>query len=144
MKYLKENLWVTDFKGFRRFKKQLNVKDWHWYTGGSGVWIAFTLWGARFYNKLGDRKNEQECLTLIEKISARTNGLLPEHVAMRDEYDQWKNNEIEFNDRIFNGMKETEKLNIRIKQKFSEDVVYWALPLGWSHAEYLLYKSEKL
>ncbi len=140
---LKENLWINDFKGFRRFKKQQIVKDWHWYTGGSGAWIAFNLWGARFYRKIGDKENENECLQLVHKIAERTNGLLPEHVSTKEEYDLWKDNEIEFNDRIFNGMKETEKLNKILKRKFGEDIVYWALPLGWSHAEYLIYQLEK-
>ncbi len=136
MKYLNKHIWNKEIGGFRRFRKFEVCKDWHWYTGGSGSWCVFTAWGARFYRKLNDKKNYNECMSWLEKTAKRTNGLLPEHVATKDEYDMWKMHETEFNRRIISGIKASEEL----AKKLKDDVIYWATPLGWSHAEYILLK----
>ncbi len=136
MEYLRKNIWYDEIGGFRRFRKFEICKDWHWYTGGSGSWIVFTLWGARFYKQLGEKKKAKECIDWTEKIGKKLNGLLPEHIALREEYDLWKENEIEFNSRILNEMNKSKKLAIQMKNH----VIPWATPLGWAHAEYVLIK----
>ncbi len=141
--YIKKNLWYRESGGFRRFKKFEVVKDWHWYTGGSGGWIAFTAWMARFYRQLNDKKNYNLCEKWLEKTASRTNGYFPEHIATKKEYNLWKKNEIEFNNRILIGMDKAGELNKKLKKKFKEDIVYWAMPLGWAHAEYILLKKEE-
>lgn len=141
LNHLKKELWYKGAGGFRRFKKFEICKDWHWYTGGSGGWTVFTAWMAFFYKQLKDRKNYNLCCKWLEKTADRAAGLLPEHVATKQEYGLWKMNEIEFNNRILKGMKESEKLNKKFK-KAGEDIVYWATPLGWSHAEYILLHKE--
>lgn len=138
---LKEDIWHSKLSGFRRFKKFQVVRDWHWYTGGSGPWTVMTLWGARFYKKIKDRKNYSACMNFVDETLKRTRGLLPEHISTKEEYDIWKENETEFNHRIINGMKHAEKLNSKARNKSKEDLVYWALPLGWAHAEYILLKT---
>jgi len=142
VKHIQTNLWYKEAGGFRRFKKFEICKDWHWYTGGSGGWIAFTAWMMRFYRELRDRKNYNLCQKWLEKIALRANGLFPEHIATKQEYDTWKMNEIEFNNRILKGMGKSEKLNKKFKKKFKEDVIYWGIPLGWAHAEYILLHKE--
>lgn len=137
LKYLEKYIWHKELNGFRRFRKFEICKDWHWYTGGSGSWCAFTLWGARFYRKLGDKKKYNKCVKWIEKIASKTGGLLPEHIATRKEYEEWKCHEVEFGKRILKGMKVSEKLSKKIK----DDMIPWAIPLGWSHAEYILLKK---
>jgi GH15 family glucan-1,4-alpha-glucosidase len=139
--YLRKHLWYSTIGGYRRFRKFCIVRDWHWYTGGSGSWVNLTLWAATFHKKLGNKKEHTECIKFIEKTAARTEGLLPEHVAPKKEFELWKKNEIEFNKRVVNGMREAETLNEKFKKKFKEDIVYWATPLGWAHAEYILYKK---
>ena len=62
LKSLKEHLWFTDIGGFRRFRRFEICRDWHWYTGGSGSWIAMTCWAAKFYHQLGDEENYKECM----------------------------------------------------------------------------------
>jgi len=141
--HIKKSLWYRDAGGFRRFKRFEVVKDWHWYTGGSGGWTAFTAWMARFYRELADKENFELCERWLKKTASKTNGLFPEHVATKKEYDLWKQNEIEFNNRILEGMEEAEELNRKLKQKFKEDIIYWAMPLGWAHAEYILLKKEE-
>ena len=78
-------------------------------TGGSGSWCVFTIWGARFYKELGNEKMYKKCVEWLEKIAFENNGLLPEHIARKEEYDEWEAHEIEFNLRIINEMKEIEK-----------------------------------
>jgi len=142
--HLEKNLWYKGAGGFRRFKKFEVAKDWHWYSGGSGGWVVLTAWIGRFYKKINDKKECTTCKNWIEKVAKRTGGIFPEHVSTKKDYDVWKRNEIEFNSRVLQGMKKSEKLNKEIKRKYNEDIIYWAFPLGWSHAEYILLKNDIL
>ena len=85
-------------------------------------------------------KEYKECMLWINQIAKQSKNLLPEHIATKEEYDEWKSKEIEFNNRIINEMKKAEK---SIKKINNKKMVYWANPLGWSHAEYILLKKEK-
>lgn len=135
MNYLNQHIWDKEIGGFRRFRKFEVCEDWHWYTGGSGSWVALTAWGARFYKQVGSKKMYKQCLAWINEIAKKSGGLLPEHIATKEEYDYWKANEIEFNNRIINETKVAEK---SIKKFKGRDMIYWATPLGWAHAEYIL------
>lgn len=135
---LREGLWDSTLKGFRRFRRLEVVKDWHWYTGGSGTWLALTLVAARFYKKINHKRRLQECMEFVDFVAKRNSGLLPEHIAIKEEYDLWRDKEIEFNSRIVSGMKQVEKNYRILNKKYKENIVYWALPLGWAHAEYVL------
>ncbi len=137
MEYVRTYLWNKEIGGFRRFRKFELVDDWHWYTGGSGSWTVFVAWGARFYKKLNQKKNERECKDWLNKVASRTKGLLPEHISTRVEYEEWKNHEIEFNQRLINGTIVAEKLASKFKKQ-DKNLIYWATPLGWAHAEYIL------
>ena len=143
LKYLKENLWHKEIGGFRRFRQFELVEDWHWYTGGSGSWCAFTIFMAKLFKKAGDEKSYNECVNWVDKVAKRTSGLLPEHISTKQEYEDWKNHEIEFNQRLINGAKEAEKLSKTFSKKQKNKIIYWATPLGWSHAEYILLKKDK-
>jgi glucoamylase len=138
--YLRKHLWEKELGGFRRFRKFEICDDWHWYTGGSGSWIVLTCWAAKFYKELGDKKKYTESINWIRNIAKKSNGLLPEHIALKKEYEEWKKNETEFNERILNEMEITEK---NIKKFGNKEVVYWANPLCWAHSEYILLMKEK-
>jgi len=138
LKSLKEHLWHQEIGGFRRFRKFEICKDWHWYSGGSGGWVVFTAWADRFYKELKDKKNQEKCREWLNQVGSKSNGLLPEHIATKEEYELWKAHETEYNYRILGGIKKTEEMNKYFKRKYNEDIVYWATPLGWSHAEYIL------
>jgi len=140
LRHMEKNLWYKELGGFRRFKKFEICKDWHWYTGGSGGWVIFTAMAARFYKQLNNKKAYNKCVDWIEKTAEKTNGLFPEHTANRNDFLAWKNHEIEFNSRLVKGMEKSEDMNRKMKRKYNEDVFYWAFPLGWSHAEYILMK----
>ncbi len=134
MDYLRKTIWHESLGGFKRFRKFEVCKDWHWYTGGSGSWSFAAIWAARFYKILKDKNGYEDCISWINKTASRTNGLFPEHVSLREDYEEWKKYEIEFNDRIVHGMKDAELL----AEKFNEKIIYWATPLGWPHAEYVM------
>lgn len=135
MKFLEKHLWYEELGGFRRFRKFEICEDWHWYTGGSGSWCIFTAWGADFYKQLGNQEKYKECLNWLKNVASKTGGLLPEHITTRKEYEEWKSHEIEFNDRVLAELEKIKKLASKLKNK---DIIYWAIPLGWSHAEYIL------
>jgi len=135
LNYLHKHIWDEEIGGFRRFRKFEICEDWHWYTGGSGSWCALTAMAARFYKKIGNKERYKECIKWIKNIASHSKGLIPEHVATEEEYDEWKAHEIEFNSRIINETKKAEKSTKKVRNK---KMIYWATPLGWSHAEYIL------
>jgi len=139
LKHIEEHLINKEIGGVRRFRRFEICKDWHWYTGGSGSWLPFTLWMAGFYKKLGNKKKYNEYLKWVKDIAKINGNKLPEHVAIEEEYHLWKEHEIEFNARIINAMKKTEKTMKKFKD---EKIAFWANPLGWSHAEYVMLKSK--
>jgi len=132
LKHLMETLWNAEIGGVNRFRDFEVVKDWHWYTGGTGAsWPLFTLWMARFYQRLGDLDSFEECLRFIRGASTREMEI-PEKVAPVQGYKEWMQNETEYNERVVNGIDKAGRTSPLIP-----GYVAWACPLGWSHAEYV-------
>jgi GH15 family glucan-1,4-alpha-glucosidase len=135
--HLRETLWNPAFGGVNRFRDFEVVKDWHWYTGGTGAsWPLFTLWMARFYQKLGDSDSMEGCLRFVHGASTRQMEIA-EKVAPIRGYKEWSDNETEFNERVTNGIRRSKSTVISIP-----GCVAWACPLGWSQAEYVLLERE--
>ena len=138
LNHLRETLWNAEIGGVNRFRDFEVVKDWHWYTGGTGAsWPLFTLWMARFYRRLGNLDSMEECLRFVRGASTREMEI-PEKVAPIGGYKKWRENEIEYNERVLNGVNRAERTTISLP-----GCVAWACPLGWSHAEYVLLESER-
>jgi len=132
LRHLTETLWNAQIGGLNRFRDFEVVKDWHWYTGGTGAsWPLFTLWMARFYERLGDVESMEACLRFIRAASTPEMEI-PEKVAPLRGYLEWKENETEYNERVTNGISRAESTSLS-----TPGYVAWACPLGWSHAEYL-------
>jgi GH15 family glucan-1,4-alpha-glucosidase len=140
LKYVEEHLTNKEIGGMRRFRRFEICKDWHWYTGGSGSWFPFTIWMAKFYKKIVNEKKYKEYMNWVKEVAKINGNKLPEHIAIEPEYHLWKDHEIEFNQRIINAMKKTES---SMKKFRNEKIAFWANPLGWSHAEYIMLKSKK-
>ena len=135
--YLRETLWNVEYGGLNRFRDFEIVKDWHWYTGGTGAsWPLFTLWMARFYQQLGKVDLVEECLRFIHGASS-PDMEIPEKIAPLKGYNEWRENETEYNGRVLNGIYRAERTSISIP-----GYVAWACPLGWAHAEYVMLKRE--
>ncbi|MCK5449647.1 hypothetical protein KAI32_02180 [Candidatus Pacearchaeota archaeon] len=139
--YLRKHIWDGEIGGFRRFRKFEVCDDWHWYTGGSGSWCVLTAMVARFYKKLNNKTGYNECVKWLRDVAFFSDGFLPEHIATKEEYDDWKVHEIEFNSRIINEMNKAEE---SVKNFKGKKMVCWANPLGWSHAEYILLRKGDL
>jgi len=137
LRHLMETLWNAKIGGLNRFRDFEVVKDWHWYTGGTGAsWPLFTLWMARFYQRLGDAESIERCLRFVRAASTPEMEI-PEKVAPTRGYLEWKENETEYNERVTNGINKAERTSLS-----TPGYVAWACPLGWSHAEYLRLRSE--
>jgi GH15 family glucan-1,4-alpha-glucosidase len=131
--HLRQNLWNEAVGGVNRFRDFDVVKDWHWYTGGTGAsWPLFTLWMAELYGRLGETHLKDECLRFVRSASTKDMEI-PEKVAPRSGFSEWMNNETAYNERILRGIARAENLTILIPE-----YIPWACPLGWSHAEYLM------
>ena len=134
---LRGALWNKSIGGFNRFRDFEVVDDWHWYTGGtSAAWPFFTLWAARYYKDLGIREGEDSCLAFLDSVVTE-DLLIPEKVAPVEGYGEWKANELKFAHRTMNGVRKIESNAHRIK---APGHVCWACPLGWAHAEYILFE----
>ncbi len=132
---LRSSLWNKEIGGFNRFQDFEVVHDWHWYTGGTGAsWPFFTIWAARFYNQIGSSEDEEACYDFLDSV-VTSDLFIPEKVAPLKGYNLWKENELEFGDRVLNGVRKIERGVHSIR---SPDYVCWACPLGWAHAEYIL------
>ena len=135
--HLTKNLWNTEVGGVNRFRDFEVVKDWHWYTGGTGAsWPLFTLWVAKFHNILGNTDSMERCLRFVKDASTKEMEI-PEKVAPLAGYREWRENETEFNERVRNGVLRAEKNEISIP-----GYVAWACPLGWSQAEFVMLRRE--
>jgi GH15 family glucan-1,4-alpha-glucosidase len=137
LKHLKLTLWNEAVGGLNRFRDFDVVTDWHWYTGGTGAsWPLFTLWMARFYERLGKTDLVEECLRFVRRASTKEMEI-PEKVAPMRGYKEWRDNETVYNERVLRGIARAESSAISIP-----GYVSWACPLGWSHAEYLMLSRE--
>jgi GH15 family glucan-1,4-alpha-glucosidase len=131
--HLRKTLWNKAVGGVNRFEDFVVVRDWHWYTGGTGAsWPLFTLWLARFYLRLGDSSSADDCLRFVSAAST-AEMYIPEKVAPAAGYKEWKEHEVEYNERVLLGIAKAEKTHVSIP-----GYVPWACPLGWSHAEFLM------
>jgi len=137
LRHLMETLWNAQIGGLNRFRDFEVVKDWHWYTGGTNAsWPLFTLQMARAYQKLGDVDYMERCLRFIRAASTPEMEI-PEKVAPMKGYLEWRENEMEYNERVTNGIKRAESTSLS-----TPGYVAWACPLGWSHAEYVMLKKK--
>ncbi len=138
LKVLENTLWNSPIGGFNRFEDFEIVHDWHWYTGGTGAsWPFFTIWAAGFYRQLGIREKQEACFRFLDSILTQ-DSFIAEKVAPVAGYEEWKSNELEFGDRIINGIR---KIDGNVHNMKAPGYVAWASPLGWAHAEYILYEK---
>jgi len=127
-------LWDDDIGGHNRYRKWLNIKDWHWYDGGSGPFVYWTALMARTLRELGYRAHADRAWNWVQKTLRE--GMLPEHIATISEFNEWKSKESDYNVRIAAGVAKTKKWTYCWDSKHK--VVCWVMPHGWSHAEYVM------
>lgn len=62
---------------------------------------------ARFCRQLKDGREFEDCISWISRVTSRE-GFIPERIALEKDYLEWKENEIEFSERIIHGMRRAE------------------------------------
>jgi GH15 family glucan-1,4-alpha-glucosidase len=136
---------------FRGFHRDFTVHQ----HGGTGPWMQYTAWHAQYRFDRGDRRGGESVLATVAE-HAGENGHVPEHLTtaerfaafVEEEWDTGRDFEKEFDDAVLRDVpfdRVVEELG-HMKRSYDEiaertaerDVVAFAAPLGWSHAEYLV------
>jgi GH15 family glucan-1,4-alpha-glucosidase len=137
---LKGSLWDKNVGGFNRFRDFEVVDDWHWYTGGTAAsWPFFSLWAARLYRDIGIREEQDACLAFLDSVITE-DLFIPEKVAPLEGFREWEGNELKFAQRTINGVR---KIEDNVHKIAAPGYVCWGCPLGWAHAEYILFELQK-
>ena len=137
---IEKELWHSKLGGICRYKKYIGRNN-----GGHGPWPHFTLMLARHWIRLGNKRKADMYLNWIFKIAY--NGLLPEHIAEKDEFEEWVGEYKRAG--ILRKDREIMLRNIRKSEMFRKKrLAYSVLPLAWPHAEFIrtwnLYKKKFL
>jgi len=125
---------------------------------GAGPWLQYSAILAQHYFSIGRINEGNKILNLINPYSSKL-GYLPEHVSTEQRFrdfikNEWKTGidfkkefdpeillpNLDFDkivEEIFHMKKTYEKIKSRLRKKSSNNIIRYAIPLAWSHAEYL-------
>lgn len=125
---------------------------------GNGPWLAYTAIFAQYHAEHGDRKKAEDTLARIVD-AATPEGFLPEHLSTRERYAdfmhrEWETGvdyEKEFTDEILlpdvpfskiveelvHMRNEYQRIGLVLREHPEDDVIRFATPLMWSHAEFM-------
>ena len=139
--------------GLQRFQGFHRDHDVHQH-GGNGPWMQYTAWHAQFRYDHGQRARGDDVLATIVG-HADANGYIPEHLSTRERFEQFIDREWdtgvdfekEFDRAVLREVpfdRITEELD-HMRQAYTEmaaeledrEVISFAEPLAWSHAEFL-------
>ncbi|MDZ5810729.1 hypothetical protein U4E84_05125 [Halorubrum sp. AD140] len=147
--------------GLQRFRGFYHDHDVHQH-GGNGPWMQYTAWHAQFrYDREECERGDEVLSTIIGHTDAT--GHIPEHLSTRERFEQFVEQEWdtgsdfekEFDDNVLRDVsfdRIAEELG-HMRTAYNEmaaaleerDVISFAAPLAWSHAEFLtaLLKRER-
>jgi len=139
--------------GLQRFHGFYHDHDVHQH-GGNGPWFQYTAWHAQFRYDQGARDAGDTVLSTITD-HATAEGHIPEHLSTADRFEQFRDREWdtevdyrkEFDDEVLRDVpfdRIVQELD-HMRQAYDkiaaaledDDVVSFAEPLTWSHAEFL-------
>ena len=104
--------------------------------GGYGPYSMYSGWMAQYWLDKGDENHAKKYFDWF--IRHHRNGLIPEHVAKKDDFLLWRNEAREVGRYYQSGRKE-EALRVMRSQDFKKrGLAYWVVPLTWGHAEFIL------
>lgn len=139
--------------GLQRFRGFHRDHDVHQH-GGSGPWMQYTAWHAQFRYDRDEKSAGDDVLSSIVS-HVDEDGLIPEHLSTRERFEQFRANEwdtgVDFKkefdadvlrDIPFNRVVEElesmrEAYDGMAKALESNEVIAFAAPLAWCHAEFL-------
>lgn len=141
--YLYQNLWDKTFGGFFRYPTYLYLEKNPKYSGivdhkVPGRWIFYTGWMAQAHFKLNQKKKALKLISWILNIGK--NGLLSESVVLKNDFQKYRQKEWEYHQVVKDGefLKIAKKsLGKMEKQAQKNKILYYIMPLLWSHAETL-------
>lgn len=139
--------------GLQRFRGFHRDHDVHQH-GGNGPWMQYTAWHAQFRYDRGEREQGDEVLSTITG-HADAAGHIPEHLSTRERFEQFVEQEWdtgmdfekEFDNDVLRDVpfdRIAEELG-HMRTAYNEmaaaleerDVISFAAPLAWCHAEFL-------
>lgn len=125
---IQDVLWHSELGGLCRYPKFVGRNN-----GGWGPWPHFTLMAARHFIRKKDLRGADRYLGWVIKISF--DDLLPEHIATRDEFEEY------VEDFSQAGILRKDRMvliqNARKHPMFKKGLAYITLPLAWPHAEFI-------
>ncbi len=136
VKKIEKALWNKDLGGLCRYPKYEGRNN-----GGWGPWPHFTLFLARHFIRIKDKKKADQYINWVIKISK--NNLIPEHISTVKEFEEY------VTDFTQAGLLRKDRLimidNARKNPSFKKGIAYITTPLAWPHAEFIrtwnLYKE---
>ncbi|MBW2990916.1 glucoamylase [Candidatus Woesearchaeota archaeon] len=138
VKRLEKELWHPDLGGICRYQRHIGRNN-----GGWGPWPHFTLMVAKHFIRRGIREEADMYLNWV--LSNTYDFLIPEHIASKDEFEDYVQDFTEA------GILREDRLvmieNVKKHPKFvKESLAFVTIPLAWPHAELIrtwnLYKSK--
>ncbi len=127
---IEKELWYPGLGGICRYPKALGRNN-----GGFGPWAIFTCMLARHFIRRGKRKQAEKYFGWVMRNSE--NGLLPEHVAKADEFEEYV---LDYSSAgLLRPDRKVLIQNVRKQPMFKKKgIAFVTMPLAWSHAEFIL------
>ncbi len=132
VKYIEENLWDQELTGICRYMEKYGKPGRN--NGGYGPYSMYTGWMAQYYLDIDETDKAEKYIKWF--LEYNRGGLIPEHVSTKKRFKQWKREAVEVGRYSSVGRKE-EAQRVLKSEEYKNNLVYWVVPLTWSHAEYL-------
>ena len=158
-KFVRKELWDKKIGLLQRYLPSKEKENLAYHThAGNGPWLQYSAMLAQYYFHCGKSNEGTKILNLI-KMHSTKNGYLPEHLSTVGRFrefmsEEWKTGidaDKEFDKRILLPQVDFDKkleemyymqrtyykILKRIRGRHKKDIIRFAVPLSWSHAEYL-------
>jgi GH15 family glucan-1,4-alpha-glucosidase len=169
IEFMKKELWDKELGLIQRYLPLQKPNDLSIHQhAGAGPWLQYSAILAQYHYAVHNRAEGDRLLRLISSFSSKL-GHLPEHVSTEQRFrefikTEWKTGidfkkefdpqillpNLDFDkivEEIFYMKNTYEKIKKRIRKHGKNKIIRYALPLAWSHAEYLvalLYRNKYL
>lgn len=132
--YIEKELYDKRLGGIRRHIRKHGMPGRN--NGGYGPYSMYSGWMAQYYL---DRDETEYAKKYFEWfIRHNRNGLIPEHVALKDDFLRWQVEAKEVGRYYKSGRREEAQKVMRSAYFKNRGLAYWVVPLTWGHAEFML------
>ncbi len=160
IKFMRNELWDKELGLIQRYLPLQNSNDLSIHKhAGTGPWLQYSAILAQYYFSVHNESEGDKILRLINSYSSKL-GYLPEHVSTEQRFrdfikNEWKTGidfkkefdptillpNLDFDkivEEIFYMKNTYEKIKKRMRKRGGNNITRYAMPLAWSHAEYLI------